>query len=75
MRVRPPSRNKICLPPLPHSGALLRRGLGGFILNLKTVAENGGNVFEVTLEIVKEITIDEWTRALQEVCGMYRRKI
>lgn len=45
------------------------------ILKLKQVAENGGNVFEVTMEIVKNITIDEWTRALQEVYGMYRRKI
>ncbi len=45
------------------------------IRKLQTVADNGGNVFEVTLEIVKEITIDEWTRALQEVYGMYRRKI
>ena len=45
------------------------------IRKLKHVAENGGNVFKVTMEIVKEVTIDEWTRALQEVYGLYRRKI
>jgi methylmalonyl-CoA mutase cobalamin-binding domain/chain len=45
------------------------------IQKLKTVAANGGNVFEITMEIVKDVTIDEWTRALQEVYGMYRRKI
>lgn len=45
------------------------------IRHLKNVAANGGNVFETTLEIVKDVTIDEWTRALQEVYGMYRRKL
>ena len=42
---------------------------------LKKVAGEGGNIFAVTMEVVKEVTIDEWTRALQEVYGMYRRKI
>ncbi len=42
---------------------------------LKRVAESGGNVFETTLKIVKQVTLDEWTRALQEVYGVYRRKI
>jgi len=42
---------------------------------LQTVAGNGGNVFEITLEIVKNVTIDEWTLALQQVYGMYRRKM
>ncbi|MCH8208427.1 MAG: hypothetical protein IIA62_05165 [Nitrospinae bacterium] len=45
------------------------------IRKLKTVAGNGGNVFEITMEIVKEVTLDEWTRALQEVYGIFRRKI
>ena len=45
------------------------------IRQLKNVAANGGNVFEATLDIVKNVTIDEWTRALQEVHGMYRRKL
>jgi len=45
------------------------------IQKLKEVASKGGNVFEVTLEIVKDVTLDEWTHALQEVFGLYRRKI
>jgi methylmalonyl-CoA mutase N-terminal domain/subunit len=45
------------------------------IRRLQTTAETGGNVFDVTLDIVRNVTIDEWTRALQEVYGMYRRKI
>ncbi|MFQ5481459.1 MAG: methylmalonyl-CoA mutase family protein [Nitrospinaceae bacterium] len=45
------------------------------ILRLQEVAGRGENVFEITLDIVKEVTLDEWTRALQEVFGMYRRKI
>ena len=47
----------------------------GGIQKLKEVASSGGNVFEVTLEIVKDVTLDEWTHALQEVFGLYRRKI
>lgn len=42
---------------------------------LKETADKRGNVFAVTLDIVKEITLDEWTRALQEVYGLYRRKL
>ena len=45
------------------------------IRKLKSAADKGDNIFEVTLEIVTHVTIDEWTRALQEVYGMYRRKI
>ncbi|MFQ5449328.1 MAG: methylmalonyl-CoA mutase family protein [Nitrospinaceae bacterium] len=45
------------------------------IRRLQQVAEKGENVFETTLEIVKDVTLDEWTRALQEVYGLYRRKI
>ncbi len=45
------------------------------IRKLQETAEAGGNVFTVTLEIVKEVTLDEWTHALQEVYGLYRRKI
>lgn len=45
------------------------------ILKLKEIAGNGGNVFEITMEIVKEVTLDEWTNALQQVFGLYRRKI
>ncbi|CCQ90448.1 Methylmalonyl-CoA mutase, large subunit [Nitrospina gracilis 3/211] len=42
---------------------------------LKETASKGGNVFAVTLDTVKEVTLDEWTRALQEVYGLYRRKL
>lgn len=45
------------------------------IQKLKEVASSGGNVFAVTMEIVKDVTLDEWTHALQEVFGLYRRKI
>ncbi|GJL77846.1 MAG: hypothetical protein NPINA01_08350 [Nitrospinaceae bacterium] len=45
------------------------------ILKLKEIAGNGGNVFEITMEIVKDVTLDEWTLALQEVFGLYRRKL
>ncbi len=45
------------------------------ILKLKEIAGNGDNVFEITMEIVKNVTLDEWTNALQEVFGLYRRKI
>jgi methylmalonyl-CoA mutase, N-terminal domain len=45
------------------------------ILQLKEIAGNGGNVFEITMEIVKDVTLDEWTNALQQVFGLYRRKI
>ncbi|CAI2719331.1 methylmalonyl-CoA mutase family protein [Nitrospina watsonii] len=45
------------------------------LCQLKATAEAGGNVFAVTLGMVKEITLDEWTRALQEVYGLYRRKL
>lgn len=45
------------------------------ILQLQNTADKDDNIFEITLEIVKDVTIDEWTRALQEVYGMYRRKI
>ena len=45
------------------------------IERLKKAAFEGDNVFEVTLATVEEITLDEWTHALQEVYGMYRRKI
>lgn len=45
------------------------------ILQLKEIAGNGGNVFEITMQIVKDVTLDEWTNALQKVFGLYRRKI
>ncbi|KMP11547.1 hypothetical protein UR09_01295 [Candidatus Nitromaritima sp. SCGC AAA799-A02] len=45
------------------------------IRKLQEVADNGGNVFEVTMEIVRNVTLDEWTQALHKVFGMYRRKI
>ncbi len=45
------------------------------IQKLQKAASEGDNVFEVTMAIVKEVTLDEWTHALQEVFGMYRRKI
>ncbi len=45
------------------------------IQKLKQAASEGENVFEVTMQVVKDVTIDEWTHALQEVYGMYRRKI
>lgn len=45
------------------------------ILQLQNTARKDGNIFDITLQIVKDITIDEWTRALQEVYGIYRRKI
>ena len=45
------------------------------IQKLQEAAASGENVFEVTMAIVKEVTLDEWTHALQEVYGMYRRKI
>jgi len=45
------------------------------IQKLKEVASKGGNVFEVTLGTVKNVTLDEWTYAFQEAYGMYRRKI
>ena len=45
------------------------------IQKLQKAASSGDIVFEVTMAIVKEVTLDEWTHALQEVFGMYRRKI
>ncbi len=45
------------------------------IRRLRSAAEKGENVFEATLAAVKVVTIDEWTRALQEVYGVYRRRI
>jgi len=45
------------------------------IQKLQGAASSGENVFEVTMAIVKQVTLDEWTHALQEVYGMYRRKI
>ncbi|MCH7624262.1 MAG: hypothetical protein IIB46_09315 [Nitrospinae bacterium] len=45
------------------------------ILKLQEIAGNGGNVFEITMQIVKDVTLDEWTNALQQVFGLYRRKI
>ena len=45
------------------------------IQKLKQAASEGDNVFEVTMQVVKDVTLDEWTHALQEVYGMYRRKI
>ncbi|MCH8311466.1 MAG: methylmalonyl-CoA mutase [Nitrospinae bacterium] len=47
----------------------------GNILKLQEIAGNGGNVFEITMQIVKDVTLDEWTNALQQVFGLYRRKI
>ena len=41
---------------------------------LQEVASKRGNVFEVTLEVVKDVTLDEWAEALQTVYGLYRRK-
>lgn len=49
--------------------------VGKNIRRLQEAAGKGANVFAVTLEIVGEVTLDEWTRALQDVYGMYRRKI
>ncbi|MBI4384566.1 MAG: hypothetical protein HY579_11095 [Nitrospinae bacterium] len=45
------------------------------VRRLRSAAEKGENVFEATLAVVKDVTIDEWTRALQEVYGVYRRRI
>lgn len=45
------------------------------IQKLQEAASSGDIVFEVTMATVKEITLDERTHTLQEVYGMYRRKI
>lgn len=45
------------------------------IRKLKEAAANGGNLFEMTLATVRDVSLDEWTRALQEVFGVYRRRI
>ncbi len=45
------------------------------LARLKETAARGGNVFAVTLDTVRTVTLDEWTRALQEVYGVYRRRL
>ncbi len=44
------------------------------IQRLKETAANGGNVFDVTFDIVPLVTLGEWTFALQQVYGIFRRR-
>ncbi|MBL8993546.1 MAG: acyl-CoA mutase large subunit family protein [Spirochaetia bacterium] len=41
---------------------------------LRETASSGGNVFDVTFDIVPHVTLGEWTYALQQVYGIFRRR-
>lgn len=45
------------------------------LAKLKEVALQGGDVFAATYDMVDHITLGEWTFALQQVYGVYRRRM